>query len=176
LLPLLILTALLIKFDSRGPILFRQRRCGFDGRPFHIFKFRTMFVLEDGATIRQAAQCDSRVTRLGKWLRRASIDELPQLLNVLNGSMSLVGPRPHAMTHDDYFDKIVRHYALRNHVKPGVTGWAQVNGYRGPTPDLQDIEKRVEFDLWYIENCSLRLDCLIIGRTIFEVILGRNAY
>jgi Undecaprenyl-phosphate glucose phosphotransferase len=176
LLPLLIFTALFVKLDSRGPILFRQRRCGFNGRPFHIFKFRTMSVLEDGATVLQAAPSDSRVTRLGKWLRRTSIDELPQLLNVLNGSMSLVGPRPHAITHDDYFDKTVANYALRNHVKPGLTGWAQVNGYRGPTPNLNDIEKRVEFDIWYIENCSLRLDCVIISRTFIEVLLGRNAY
>jgi Undecaprenyl-phosphate glucose phosphotransferase len=176
LLPLLIMTAILIKLDSSGPIVFHQRRCGFNGRPFHIFKFRTMSVLEDGPTVCQAEESDSRVTRVGRILRRTSIDELPQLLNVLTGSMSLVGPRPHALTHDDHFDKIVRNYAFRNHVKPGLTGWAQVHGQRGPTPTLADIEKRVELDLWYIENWSLRLDCLIIIRTFFEVIVGRNAY
>jgi Undecaprenyl-phosphate glucose phosphotransferase len=176
LLPLLAITPILIKLDSPGPILFRQRRCGFNGRPFHIWKFRTMSVLEDGPTVCQATQSDCRVTRLGRWLRRTSIDELPQLLNVLNGSMSLVGPRPHAVAHDNHFDKVIRNYAFRNHVKPGLTGWAQVNGYRGPTPTLDDIANRVEFDLWYVDNWSLRLDCLIIIRTIFEVARCRNAY
>ena len=176
LLPLLTITAVLIKLDSTGPILFRQRRCGFNGRPFHIYKFRTMSVLEDGPTVCQAAQSDCRVTRLGKWLRRTSIDELPQLLNVLNGSMSLVGPRPHAVAHDNHFDKVVSKYAFRHHVKPGLTGWAQVNGLRGPTPTVADIRRRVEFDLWYIDNWSLRLDCLIIIRTFLEIMRARNAY
>lgn len=176
LLPLLSITALLIKFDSPGPILFHQRRCGFNGRPFNIFKFRTMSVLEDGPTVPQAEKSDYRVTRLGKWLRRTSIDELPQLFNVLNGSMSLVGPRPHALAHDNHFDKVVSNYAFRHHVKPGLTGWAQVNGHRGPTPGIADIRRRVEFDLWYIDNWSLRLDFLIIIRTLLEITRGRNAY
>jgi len=176
LLPLLIATAVLIKLDSPGPVLFRQRRCGFNGRQFYILKFRTMSVLEDGPTVCQAAKSDIRTTRLGKWLRRTSIDELPQLLNVLNGTMSLVGPRPHALAHDNHFDKVVRNYAFRHHVKPGLTGWAQVNGHRGPTPTIEDIQRRVQFDLWYIDNWSLRLDIFIILRTILEVMRSRNAY
>ena len=174
--PMLAVTALLIKLDSSGPILFRQKRCGFNGRPFDIYKFRTMSVMEDGPTVCQATRTDQRVTRLGRQLRRASIDELPQLFNVLNGSMSLVGPRPHAVAHDDQFDKIVSNYAFRHHVKPGLTGWAQVNGHRGATPTLAEIENRVKCDLWYIDNWSLRLDLLIIMRTIVEVMRGRNAY
>jgi Undecaprenyl-phosphate glucose phosphotransferase len=176
LLPLLTLTAALIKLDSKGPVLFRQKRCGFNGRPFYIFKFRTMSVLEDGPAVCQAEPSDYRLTRLGKWLRRTSIDELPQLVNVLFGSMSLVGPRPHAVAHDNHFDKMVSKYAFRHHVKPGLTGWAQVKGHRGPTPTLADIRSRVECDLWYIDNWSLRLDFLIIVRTIFELMRARNAY
>jgi Undecaprenyl-phosphate glucose phosphotransferase len=175
LLPLLAVTALAIKIDSPGPILFRQRRCGFNGQPFPILKFRTMSVLEDGETIRQATPSDHRVTRIGKVLRRTSIDELPQLLNVLQGSMSLVGPRPHALAHDSHFDKLVRNYAFRHHVKPGLTGWAQVNGCRGPTPDVADIRNRVEHDLWYINNWSFALDCVIVTRTAFELMRGNNA-
>ena len=174
--PLLAVTAVLIKLDSPGPIFFRQRRCGFNGRQFQILKFRTMSTLEDGPTVHQAAQSDSRVTRLGKWLRRTSIDELPQLLNILDGSMSLIGPRPHALAHDDHFDKVVSNYAFRHHVKPGLTGWAQVHGYRGATPNVADIQRRVEYDLWYIDNWSLRLDCLIIIRTFLEITRSRNAY
>lgn len=176
LLPLLAVVAIAIKLDSRGPVLFRQRRCGFNGRCFQIYKFRTMSVLEDGPTIAQAQCSDSRVTLLGKWLRRTSIDELPQLLNVLEGSMSLVGPRPHALAHDTQFDKVVRNYAFRHRVKPGVTGWAQVNGCRGPTPTPKDIERRVEHDLWYIDNWSFGLDLAIMLQTVVEVMRSRNAY
>lgn len=176
LLPLLSIVALAIKLDSPGPVLFRQQRCGFNGRPFRIFKFRTMSVMEDGDVIAQAEQGDSRVTRLGRWLRRTSIDELPQLLNVLNGSMSLVGPRPHALAHDDQFDKLVSNYAFRHHVKPGLTGWAQVNGFRGPTPTVTEIQRRVQFDLWYIDNWSFTFDCMIILRTFIEVLRERNAF
>ncbi|MFY9894936.1 MAG: undecaprenyl-phosphate glucose phosphotransferase [Xanthobacteraceae bacterium] len=176
LLPLLIITAIAIKLDSPGPVLFRQRRCGFNGKQFYILKFRTMSVMEDGQSISQAARHDNRVTRLGRWLRRASIDELPQLLNVLSGSMSLVGPRPHAVAHDNEFDKVVRHYALRHHVKPGLTGWAQVHGCRGPTPTAAAVQRRVEYDLWYIDNWSLGLDWLIMARTAIEILRGRNAY
>jgi Undecaprenyl-phosphate glucose phosphotransferase len=176
LLPLLIITAIAIKLDTRGPILFRQRRCGFNGSEFYILKFRTMSVLEDGQLVCQATRDDCRVTRVGRWLRRASIDELPQLWNVLAGSMSLAGPRPHALAHDNEFYKMVRHYAVRHHVKPGLTGWAQVHGCRGPTPTAADVRRRVEFDLWYIENWSFRLDCWIMLRTVLEVLRGRNAY
>jgi putative colanic acid biosysnthesis UDP-glucose lipid carrier transferase len=176
LLPLLAIVAVAVKLDSPGPILFRQKRCGFNGRSFAIRKFRTMSVLEDGPSINQAQFADKRVTRLGTWLRRTSIDELPQLLNVLDGSMSLVGPRPHAMAHDNQFDQIVRNYAFRRRVKPGLTGWAQVNGCRGPTPTTASIERRVEYDLWYIDNWSVRLDLAILLQTPIEVLRGRNAY
>jgi putative colanic acid biosynthesis UDP-glucose lipid carrier transferase len=176
LLPLLAVVAVAIKLDSPGPILFRQKRCGFNGKGFLIRKFRTMTVLEDGPSIIQAQLADKRVTRLGAWLRRTSIDELPQLLNVLDGSMSLVGPRPHAVAHDNQFDKLVRNYAFRRRVKPGLTGWAQVNGYRGATPTAASIERRVEYDLWYIDNWSVGLDFAILLQTPIEILRGRNAY
>jgi Undecaprenyl-phosphate glucose phosphotransferase len=174
--PVLVMVAIAIKLDSRGPILFRQRRSGFNGRTFEILKFRTMTVLEDGTFIRQAQCSDSRVTRVGKLLRRTSIDELPQLINVLEGSMSLVGPRPHAVAHDIEFDKLVRNYAFRHRVRPGLTGWAQVNGCRGLTPTRESIERRVKHDLWYIDNWSFTLDFTIMLQTVVEVARGRNAY
>ena len=176
LLPLLALVAVAIKLDSPGPILFRQQRCGFNGKCFRIYKFRTMSVLEDGPSVMQARLADERMTRLGALLRRTSIDELPQLLNILEGNMSLVGPRPHALAHDNQFDKVVRNYAFRRRVKPGLTGWAQVNGCRGPTPTAASIESRVEHDLWYIDNWSLRLDLAILLQTPLEILYGRNAY
>ena len=165
-----------IKLDSPGPLLFRQMRCGFNGRQFQIIKFRTMTVMETGASVQQAEAADPRVTRVGKWLRRASVDELPQLLNVLNGSMSLVGPRPHAIAHDIAFDKMVRNYAFRQRVKPGLTGWAQIHGLRGPTPNPESVRRRVEHDLWYIDHWSIWLDLKIVLKTIVEVVRGRNAY
>jgi Undecaprenyl-phosphate glucose phosphotransferase len=164
--PLMLLTALLIKLDSRGPVLFFQTRNGFNGRAFRIVKFRSMHVLEDGNAIRQATRTDPRVTRLGRWLRRTNIDELPQLFNVLNGDMSLVGPRPHAAAHNNEYDKLIANYALRNHVKPGITGWAQVNGYRGETPTTDLMEQRVAYDLSYINNWSMWLDIRILFRTL----------
>lgn len=135
-----------------------------------------MHLLEDGPVIAQAQPIDRRVTRVGKWLRRTSLDELPQLLNVLDGSMSLVGPRPHALAHDGQFNKLVRNYAFRRRVKPGLTGWAQVHGCRGPTPTAAMIEKRVQYDLWYVDNWSLRLDLAIMMRTPLEVLRARNAW
>lgn len=176
LLPLLAIVAIAIKLDSAGPVFFRQRRCGFNGRCFQIIKFRTMLVQEDGEVVKQAQRVDSRVSRLGKWLRRTSIDELPQLLNVLRGDMSLVGPRPHAVVHDTEFDKVVQNYAFRHRVKPGLTGWAQVHGCRGPTPTPGDIERRVKYDLWYIDNWSFGLDFVIVLQTATEVLRARNAY
>jgi undecaprenyl-phosphate galactose phosphotransferase/putative colanic acid biosynthesis UDP-glucose lipid carrier transferase len=164
--PLMLLTALLIKLDSHGPVLFFQTRNGFNGRAFRIVKFRTMNVLEDGNAIRQATRTDPRVTRLGRWLRRTNIDELPQLFNVLTGDMSLVGPRPHAVAHNNEYDKLIANYALRNHVKPGITGWAQVSGYRGETPTTDLMEQRVACDLWYINNWSMWLDIRILFRTL----------
>jgi lipopolysaccharide/colanic/teichoic acid biosynthesis glycosyltransferase len=163
---LMLMTALLIKVDSPGPVLFLQNRNGFNGRTFRIVKFRTMHVLEDGDDIRQATRADPRVTRLGWWLRRANIDELPQLFNVLQGDMSLVGPRPHAVAHNSEFEKLVANYAFRHHVRPGITGWAQVNGYRGETPTPEVMAKRVEFDIWYINNWSIWTDIRILFRTL----------
>src|ERR1035437_4652320 len=176
LLPLFLVTAVAIKLDSPGPIIFWQRRCGFNRRQFQILKFRTMFVQEDGATIVPAKPNDRRVTRVGNLLRRTSIDELPQLFNVLKGTMSIVGPRPHAVAHDDQFDILVSNYAYRQHVKPGLTGWAQINGYRGELRTVADIEQRVKFDLWYIDNWNLAVDFKIIMMTLFEIIRGENAY
>jgi Undecaprenyl-phosphate glucose phosphotransferase len=164
--PLMLLTSLLIKLDSRGPSLFFQTRNGFNGRTFKIVKFRSMHVLEDGQVIRQACREDPRVTRLGRWLRLTNIDELPQLFNVLYGSMSLVGPRPHAVAHNTEFEKKIANYAHRHHVKPGITGWAQVNGFRGETPTTDLMAKRIERDLWYINNWSVWLDIKILIRTL----------
>jgi exopolysaccharide biosynthesis polyprenyl glycosylphosphotransferase len=173
--PLMLLTALAIKLDSAGPVIFRQRRVGFDGQAFSIYKFRTMSVLEDGAQIAQTRRNDPRVTRLGRLLRQSSIDELPQLFNVFRGDMALVGPRPHAIAHDDLYRTAIASYASRHHVKPGITGWAQVNGRRGETRRIEDMEKRVELDLWYIDNWSLILDFRILWRTCFEV-MRQSAY
>jgi Undecaprenyl-phosphate glucose phosphotransferase len=174
--PLLLMTAILIKLDSRGPVFFRQKRSGFNGRAFSIFKFRTMHVLEDGGEVRQATINDPRITRLGLWLRRTSIDEIPQLFNVLNGEMSLVGPRPHACSHDSKYEKLIASYAFRHHVKPGLTGWAQVNGYRGETPRIELMQRRVEHDLWYINNWSFVLDIRIVLKTAIVTLFQRTAY
>jgi exopolysaccharide biosynthesis polyprenyl glycosylphosphotransferase len=176
LLPVMVLTAIAIKLDGPGPVIFRQRRKGFNGQEFVMLKFRTMSVQEDGAVVSQAMRNDPRVTAVGRLLRSASIDELPQLVNVLSGEMSLIGPRPHALAHDDYFQKIVSDYAFRHHVKPGLTGWAQCNGSRGATPSAEQIERRIKLDLWYINNWSLLLDVQILFKTFFEVIRKRNAY
>jgi undecaprenyl-phosphate galactose phosphotransferase/putative colanic acid biosynthesis UDP-glucose lipid carrier transferase len=172
----LVLAALAIKLESDGPIIFRQRRHGFNGQPFVIYKLRSMKVLEDGAAVVQATKQDPRVTRVGRFLRETSIDELPQLLNVLQGNMSMVGPRPHALAHDYEYGKMIANYAFRHHVKPGITGWAQVQGCRGGTPQLELMEKRVKLDLWYIDNWSLAFDISIMFRTAFELIRPRNAY
>jgi len=176
LMPLFLMTAIAIKLDSPGPVIFRQRRSGFNGRQFQIMKFRTMSVQEDGETVVQATPNDGRVTRVGNWLRRTSIDELPQLFNVLQGNMSIIGPRPHALAHDSEFSNLVAKYAYRHHVKPGITGWAQVNGYRGQTNTVADIEKRLELDLWYIDNWSFALDFKIALMTVIEIVQGENAY
>lgn len=174
--PIMLITAILIKCTSQGPILFRQTRNGFNGRAFKIYKFRTMRVLEDGPRVVQATRNDPRVTNIGKWLRKTSIDELPQIFNVLNGHMSLVGPRPHAAAHNSEYEQLIGLYAFRYHVKPGITGWAQVNGYRGETRALELMQKRVEFDLWYINNWSLWLDISILLRTLFATFSRPSAY
>jgi undecaprenyl-phosphate galactose phosphotransferase/putative colanic acid biosynthesis UDP-glucose lipid carrier transferase len=175
-LPLLLSTAAAIKLESRGPVIFRQRRRGFSGREFTIYKFRTMTVLEDGLTVRQARPDDERATRVGRILRATSIDELPQLINVVRGDMSLVGPRPHALAHDDEYCGLIETYAYRHHVKPGITGWAQVNGFRGETAELELMNQRVDLDLWYINNWSLWLDLRILLRTCVEIVRDPNAY
>jgi undecaprenyl-phosphate galactose phosphotransferase/putative colanic acid biosynthesis UDP-glucose lipid carrier transferase len=174
--PLLLTSVLLIKLDSKGPVLFTQTRNGFNGRSFRIFKFRTMRVLEDGPKIRQATRNDPRVTDVGRWLRRTSIDELPQLFNVLGGSMSLVGPRPHAVAHNTEYERIVANYAFRYHVKPGISGWAQVNGFRGETSTVNLMEKRVEADLWYVSNWSFWLDLRILWKTLTVATWQASAY
>ena len=173
--PIFLCVALAVRLDSPGPAVFRQRRNGFDQRQFTIYKFRTMSVLEDGHGIRQARRDDDRITRLGRMLRRTSIDELPQLLNVLRGDMSIVGPRPHALAHDEHYERVIGDYCVRHHVKPGITGWAQVNGLRGETRDTERMQRRVEYDTWYINNWSLALDLRIMVRTAFEV-LSHDAY
>jgi Undecaprenyl-phosphate glucose phosphotransferase len=174
--PVMLVTALAIKLDSPGPVLFRQRRSGFNTKRFVIFKFRTMTVMENDATVSQATRYDPRVTRLGRLLRASSIDELPQLFNVLLGDMSLTGPRPHAVAHDDQYSNILADYAHRHHVKPGITGWAQVHGCRGNTSEVDLMQKRLDMDLWYISNWNLGLDVLILFRTFAEVLRHRNAY
>jgi Undecaprenyl-phosphate glucose phosphotransferase len=174
--PLLVMTSIMIRLSSSGPILFRQARRGFGGRQFEILKFRTMTAQSSEAPFVQATRNDPRVTPLGGVLRRASIDELPQLWNVVRGEMSLVGPRPHPVALDNRYDELIANYAYRNHVKPGITGWAQVNGYRGETPNVATMEARVMRDLWYINNWSLWLDVRILLRTIMILPYDTKAF
>ena len=172
--PLLLLVALAIKLDSRGPVFFRQRRYGRNNAVFRIFKFRTMTVAEDDEVIVQAARNDKRVTRVGRALRATSIDEIPQLINVLLGQMSLVGPRPHALAHEERFEADLDLFSRRRRVLPGITGWAQVNGCRGETKTLEDVEKRMNYDLYYIDTWSIWFDMEIVFRTLLT--LKRGAY
>jgi Undecaprenyl-phosphate glucose phosphotransferase len=174
--PILLSAAIVIRLDSPGPALFRQTRHGFNGRPFRIYKFRTMTVMENGDVVEQAKKIDKRVTRVGKWLRRYSIDELPQLLNVFLGDMSLVGPRPHASAHERHFTSVIEKYAFRHHMKSGITGWAQVHGARGETDTLDKMQRRVELDIWYINNWSIWLDFSVMIRTGLVVFTGDNAH
>jgi undecaprenyl-phosphate galactose phosphotransferase/putative colanic acid biosynthesis UDP-glucose lipid carrier transferase len=174
--PLFLVVAVATKLDSRGPVLFKQTRLGHRGVPFAIFKFRTMTVTENGSDVKQAQANDRRVTRIGRWLRKSSIDEVPQLLNVIRGEMSLVGPRPHAVAHDDHYSTLIENYEIRQHVKPGITGWAQVNGLRGETSSNDLMRRRVEADIWYAKNASILLDLRILLLTVVEVLRQRNAY
>lgn len=176
LLPVMSLIALAVKLDSKGPAIFRQRRRGMNHQVFEVLKFRTMHVLEDGADIRQATRDDPRVTRVGRILRCMSLDELPQLVNVLRGEMSLVGPRPHALVHDDAFGDTVERYANRQQVKPGITGLAQISGCRGETETQEKIERRLALDLEYVNNWSLWLDLKILWLTLLRGLIGKNAY
>jgi putative colanic acid biosynthesis UDP-glucose lipid carrier transferase len=174
--PLLLLIAMAIKLDSPGPIIFKQRRYGLDGEEILVYKFRSMRVCEDGDTIQQAQKNDSRVTRIGAFLRRNSLDELPQFVNVLQGRMSIVGPRPHAVAHNEIYRNLIKGYMIRHKVKPGITGWAQVNGYRGETRTLDKMQARIDHDLDYLRNWSLRLDLHIILKTVLIVLRDRAAY
>jgi putative colanic acid biosysnthesis UDP-glucose lipid carrier transferase len=173
--PILLIAAIAIKLDSKGPVIFKQRRNGLNGREFVVLKFRTMTVLEDGPNVTQASRGDRRITHVGKFLRRSSIDELPQLFNVVKGEMSLVGPRPHPVSLDNKYRSLIADYDCRFHVKPGLTGWAQINGLRGETATVQQMAQRVRADVWYINNCSVGLDIIILIRTCFEV-LREGAY
>jgi lipopolysaccharide/colanic/teichoic acid biosynthesis glycosyltransferase len=173
--PALLLVAALIRLDSKGPALFLQRRYGFNQEPFHIVRFRSMTKMGNGATIVQAKSGDMRITRVGRFIRRWNIDDLPQLLNVLRGEMSLVGPRPHAPAHDQLFERRVALYARRHNVKPGITGWAQVKGLRGEIDTPEKIRYRIEHDLYYIDNWSLPFDLWIIWQTVFSKKACANA-
>jgi putative colanic acid biosynthesis UDP-glucose lipid carrier transferase len=174
--PLLALVALLVKLTSPGPVIFRQRRYGLDGQEIPVYKFRTMAVTEDGDTIRQATKDDDRITPLGRILRRYSIDELPQLLNVIQGTMSLVGPRPHAVAHNEEYRKLIKGYMIRHKVLPGITGLAQVSGCRGETRTLEQMQARVSYDLDYLRHWSPGLDLKIIAKTALLVFFDRKAY
>jgi putative colanic acid biosynthesis UDP-glucose lipid carrier transferase len=174
--PLLLCIAIAIKFSTHGPVLFKQRRYGLDGQEIVVYKFRSMTVCEDGASVVQASRSDARITPLGAFLRRTSLDELPQFVNVLQGRMSIVGPRPHAVAHNEFYRKQIKGYMVRHKVKPGITGWAQVNGFRGETDTLDKMQGRINFDLDYLRNWSLALDIQIILRTIRLVIKDSRAY
>ncbi len=160
--PVMLIIAIVIKVTSDGPVIFKQRRYGLDGSCFKLFKFRTMMVTEDGDTIIQAKKNDSRLTSVGAFLRKHSLDELPQFFNVLSGNMSVVGPRPHAVAHNKYYRSLIEGYMLRHKMKPGITGWAQINGWRGETETMHMMEKRIEHDLWYMRNWSLLLDIKVV--------------
>src|SRR5258707_824912 len=174
--PLLVTIAIAVKSSSPGPILFKQRRYGVDGRKIVVYKFRTMTVAEDGDVVRQATKNDSRITRFGAFLRRTSLDELPQFINVLQGRMSVGGPRPHRVAHHELYRKLIRGYMIRHKVRPGITGLAQVNGYRGETETVEKMKARIEFDLAYLRSWSVLLDLQIILKTVVVVLRKQNAY
>jgi putative colanic acid biosysnthesis UDP-glucose lipid carrier transferase len=174
--PILLAVAIGVKLSSPGPVLFRQRRNGLDGEEILIYKFRSMRVMDDGAVVKQATKGDARITPFGAFIRKTSLDELPQFINVLQGRMSIVGPRPHAVAHNEQYRKLIRAYMVRHKVKPGITGWAQVNGQRGETDSIDKMQARVEYDLEYLRNWSLSFDLQIIFRTIRLVFFDRNAY
>ena len=174
--PVLLLIAVMVKASSPGPVIFRQRRYGLDGEQIVVYKFRSMTVGEDGNTIVQATKNDSRITRVGAFLRKTSLDELPQFINVLQGRMSIVGPRPHAVAHNEMYRTLIKGYMVRHKVRPGITGWAQVNGLRGETDRLEKMQARIDFDLDYLRKWSLLLDLLIIARTVRLVFKDSTAY
>ena len=175
--PLLIAIALAIKLNSRGPVLFRQKRYGFNNNEFWVLKFRTMRAAPaSDKNVEQAKRGDPRITTVGRILRRTSLDELPQLVNVVRGEMSLVGPRPHAVAHNEEYATVINEYLSRHRVKPGITGWAQINGFRGETQTLDLMRQRVQHDLYYIENWSVLFDLRILVMTLFVGFVHRNAY
>jgi len=174
--PVLACISLAVKLTSPGPVIFRQTRYGMDGKPIMVWKFRSMRVMENDKVVTQATQNDPRVTRVGSFLRRTSLDELPQFINVLTGGMSIVGPRPHAVAHNEQYRQLIEGYMLRHKVKPGITGWAQINGWRGETDTLEKMEKRVEFDLEYIREWSLWFDIRIVFLTVFKGFVNKAAY
>ena len=176
LLPFMLCIALAVKVTSPGPIIFKQRRYGLNGEEIVVYKFRSMTVAEDGPNVVQAKKNDQRFTKIGAFLRRTSLDELPQFINVLQGRMSIVGPRPHAVAHNELYRKLIKGYMLRHKAKPGITGWAQVNGWRGETEELDKMKGRIEHDLYYLKNWSIWLDLWIILRTIWTVIRKDNAH
>ena len=175
-LPIMFFIAIAVKLESPGPFIFKQRRYGLDGEQIMVYKFRSMTVNEDGELIQQARKNDHRVTRLGGFLRRTSLDELPQFINVIQGRMSIVGPRPHAVAHNELYRTLIKGYMVRHKVKPGITGWAQVNGLRGETDTLEKMQLRINFDLDYLRNWSLKLDLLIILKTVRLVFKDNSAY
>ena len=160
----------------RSPVIFKQRRNGLDGEEITVYKFRSMRAMDNGLVIKQATKYDPRITRFGAFIRRTSLDELPQFINVLQGRMSIVGPRPHAVAHNELYRKLIKAYMVRHKVKPGITGWAQVNGHRGETDTVEKMQARVEYDLEYLRNWSLGFDLQIIARTVKLVFFDRNAY
>jgi putative colanic acid biosysnthesis UDP-glucose lipid carrier transferase len=174
--PFMALLAALVKLDSPGPVIFRQERFGFNKQPFTVYKFRTMYCGVADPSVPQARRSDPRVTRLGRFLRRTSLDELPQLFNVLAGSMSLVGPRPHAIVHDERYAQVIDGYLGRHRVLPGITGWAQVNGFRGETDTTEKMARRIEHDLFYIDHWSPLFDLRILVRTLRVGFIDRKAY
>lgn len=174
--PLMILIAIAVKLSSPGPVIFKQRRYGLDGKEIVVYKFRSMTVTEDGLKVVQATINDKRVTPIGRFLRKSSLDEFPQFINVLQGHMSVVGPRPHAVTHNETYRKLINGYMVRHKVKPGITGWAQVNGFRGETVTLDSMKQRIDYDLEYLKTWSLRLDIEIIIKTVGQVLKDHNAY
>jgi putative colanic acid biosynthesis UDP-glucose lipid carrier transferase len=174
--PLMLVVAAAVKLSSRGPVLFKQRRYGLNGEEIFIYKFRSMTVCEDGPVIEQTTRSDPRTTWLGRILRRTSLDELPQILNVLEGKMSFVGPRPHAVAHNEMYRKLISGYMIRHKVRPGITGWAQVNGLRGETDTLEKMRRRVQYDIDYLNNWSLWLDLKILLKTAATVLNDKHAY
>ena len=174
--PVLVLIAFFVKFTSPGPVIFRQVRYGMDGKPIKVWKFRSMTVMENDNIVVQAKKHDVRITKVGKFLRRTSLDELPQFFNVLFGEMSIVGPRPHAVSHNEQYRSLIEGYMLRHKVKPGITGWAQINGWRGETDTLDKMQKRVEYDLEYIREWSVWFDIKIIILTVFKGFVHKSAY